>query len=376
MHLDAALEELGGVLGDRLSLSGPDRVAHGRSETRFRDMPPDAVVYPRNTDEVAAIIRACARHKVPVIGWGTGTSIEGSALAPAGGVSVDFSLMNKVLQIQPEDMCVTVQPGLTREALNAELRHTGLFFPVDPGANASLGGMASTRASGTTTVRYGTMREQVLGLEVVMADGRVIRTGSRARKSAAGYDLTHMFVGAEGTLGLITELTLKLHGQPETIAAAACAFDDMERAVEVVQATIQMGLPVARIEFLDSDSVAACNAYGGSDYPVCPHLFVEFHGSQAAVTADVATFAEIEAGQEDGFEDMAMPEIDLDELGGAEMADFDFSGGNDIALPDLGGFGGADEDPVSRLRGLIEDRREETLEVLRGWMDEEREKTG
>ena len=270
-------------------------MAHGRSETRFPDMPPDAVVYPRSTEEVSQIVKICARYKVPVIGWGTGTSIEGSSLAPCGGISIDFSLMSEVLHINAEDMDVIVQPGLTREALNMALRHTGLFFPVDPGANASLGGMASTRASGTTTVRYGTMREQVLGLEVVMADGRIIRTGSRARKSAAGYDLTHMFIGAEGTLGLITELTLKLHGQPEAIAAATCAFDDMARAVEAAQATIQMGLPIARMEFLDADSVAACNAYGGTEFPLCPHLFVEFHGSEAAVRADLESFGELVA---------------------------------------------------------------------------------
>ena len=293
MSLEAALGELASLLGDRLSRSKSDLAAHGQSESHFPPMPPDAVAWPETTEEVSAILRVCSARGVPVIGWGTGTSIEGSSLAPRGGLCVDFSRMNRVLRLNAEDMDVVVQPGLTREALNIHLRDTGLFFPVDPGANASLGGMAGTRASGTTTVRYGTMREQVLALEVVLADGRVIRTGSRARKSASGYDLTHLFVGSEGTLGLITELTLKLHGQPERIAASICAFDRIAPAVEAVQATIQMGLPVARLEFLDTDSVRACNAYAGTTFPERPHLFAEFHGTEAALDEQMRLFAEI-----------------------------------------------------------------------------------
>jgi D-lactate dehydrogenase (cytochrome) len=288
----AALAE---ILGDRITLSKSDLDIHGRSETHFDHMPPDAVAYPETTAEIAALMTVCAAHKVPVIGWGAGTSLEGHTCAPHGGVTVDFSRMTRVLRLDPEDMTVTVQPGITREALNHELRATGLFFPVDPGANASLGGMASTRASGTTAVRYGTMRDNVRALEVVLADGRVIRTGTCARKSAAGYDLTALFVGAEGTLGLITELTLRLHGLPEAVSAAACAFSDMDAAVNTVIATIQSGIPMARIEFLDEDSVAACNAYSGTDMPALPHLMIEFHGSPRGVAEDAERFGEIAA---------------------------------------------------------------------------------
>ncbi|TCP43117.1 FAD-binding oxidoreductase [Rhodovulum marinum] len=283
------------ILGDRLSRSKSDLDLHGRSETYFPPAPPDAVAYPETTEEVAGIVRVCAAHGCPVVGWGAGTSLEGHALAVRGGVCVDFARMNRVLAVHPEDMDVVVQPGVTREALNRELRATGLFFPVDPGANASLGGMASTRASGTTAVRYGTMRDNVLGLEVVLADGRVIRTGTRARKSAAGYDLTGLFVGAEGTLGLITELTLKLQGQPEAISAGVCAFDAIGPAVETVIQTIQLGIPMARIEFVDAATAAAVNAYSGASFPEKPHLMVEFHGSPTGVAEQAETFGEIVA---------------------------------------------------------------------------------
>src|SRR5690606_5698509 len=217
----------------------------------------------------------------PVIGFGAGTSLEGHTAAPQGGLTVDFSRMDRVLAVNEADMDCVVQPGITREALNRELRATGLMFPVDPGANASLGGMASTRASGTTAVRYGTMRDNVLALQVVLADGRIIRTGSRARKSSAGYDLTGLFVGSEGTLGLITELTLRLHGQPEAISAAVCAFDDFEAAVQTVIATIQMGIPMARIEFVDETTAAIFNKANGTCLPEKPQLMVEFHGSES-----------------------------------------------------------------------------------------------
>ena len=295
MTRQTAFDALNSLLGQRATRSKSELEQHGRSETHFPAMPPDAVVYPKSTAEVAAILRICSAHGIPVIGYGAGTSLEGQAQSPQGGVCVDFRLMNRVLQINHADMDVSVQPGVTREALNAELRATGLFCPVDPGANASIGGMTSTRASGTTAVRYGTMRDNVLALEVVLADGRVIRTGTRARKTSAGYDLTGLFVGSEGTLGLITELTLRLQGQPEATAAAICGFDSMSQAVAAVIDTIQMGLPMARIEFIDAASVAAVNAWSGSTIPLTPHLMVEFHGSETGVREQAETFGQIVA---------------------------------------------------------------------------------
>jgi D-lactate dehydrogenase (cytochrome) len=295
MLTKAATSELSNLLGDRLSVSKSDLDAHGGSETHFAAAPPDAVAYPETTEEVSQLMKICHAHGVPVIGYGAGTSLEGHTSAIHGGLTVDFARMNRVLGVNQGDMDAVVQPGITREALNRDLRATGLFFSVDPGANASLGGMAATRASGTTTVRYGTMRENVLGLEVVMADGRVIRTGTRARKNSAGYDLTSLFLGSEGTLGLITELSLRLHGQPEAVSSGICAFERMEDAVEAVVAVIQMGLPMARIEFLDADAVRAVNAYSGTDVVEQPHLFVEFHGSDASVAEDAARFGEIVA---------------------------------------------------------------------------------
>ena len=290
-----ALDALRDLFGPRFSTGDSDRALHGRSESHFPEMRPDAVVWPESTDEVAQIVRHCAHHRIPVIGWGTGTSLEAHALAPYGGVCVDFSRMDKVLRVAPEDMLVVVQPGVTREALNVELRTTGLFFPVDPGANASLGGMAATRASGTTAVRYGTMRANVLALEVVLADGRIIRTGSQAPKSSTGYDMTALFVGSEGTLGLITELTLRLQGQPEAVTSGLCAFPDMASAVETVIATIQSGIPMARIEFIDAANVRAFNAWAKTDMAETPHLMVEFHGSPSGVREQAARFGEIVA---------------------------------------------------------------------------------
>ncbi|WP_146587461.1 FAD-binding oxidoreductase [Puniceibacterium confluentis] len=290
-----ALSALGTFLGQRLSTSKSDLDLHGRSESYFALTPPDAVAYPESTEEVQQILRICHEHGVPVTGWGTGTSLEGHALAVAGGVVVDFRLMDRVLEIRAADMDVAVQPGVTREALNQQLRATGLFFSVDPGANASLGGMAATGASGTTSVRYGTMRDNVLAMQVVLADGRVIRTGGRARKSSAGYDLTGLMVGSEGTLGLITELTLRLHGVPEAVSAGVCAFAGIEDAVNAVLDTIQMGIPVARIEFVDAATAAAFNAYAGTSLPECPHLMLEFHGSPDSVKQDSERFGEIAA---------------------------------------------------------------------------------
>lgn len=295
MPHDAALAELASFLGERLARSKAERDQHGANETWFAPFPPDAVAYPDTTEEVSRIVATCARHGCPVTAWGAGTSLEGHALAVRGGVTLDFARMNRVLAVRAGDMQAVVQPGVTREALNAELRATGLMFPIDPGANASLGGMAATRASGTTAVRYGTMRDNVLALEVVLADGRVIRTGSGARKSSAGYDLTGLFVGAEGTLGILTELTLKLHGQPEAISAAVCAFDDFESAVQTVIATIQMGIPMARIEFVDETTAAIFNRANGTSLPEKPHLMVEFHGSETSVPEDARRFGQVVA---------------------------------------------------------------------------------
>lgn len=266
-------------------------------------MPPDAVAYATSTEEVAEIVKICAANNTPIIPWGTGTSLEGHSLAPRGGITVDLSRMDKILAVNTADMDAQVQPGVTREALNTHLRDTGLFFPVDPGANASLGGMTATRASGTTTVRYGTMADNVMGLTVVLASGEIIHTGTRARKSSAGYDLTALMVGSEGTLGIITEITLKLQGQPQAVSSAICAFDTIEGAVNAVIETIQMGIQVARIELVDSDAALAVNAYSGANFADAPHLLLEFHGSDASVAEDAATFGEIasEHGSQ-GFE--------------------------------------------------------------------------
>ncbi|PYE82513.1 FAD-binding oxidoreductase [Pseudoroseicyclus aestuarii] len=293
MTMDAALDAMAQLLGDRLSRSTPDRDAHGQSESWFAPMPPDAVAYPKTTEEVAGLARIAHAHGVPLVGWGAGTSLEGHALAARGGVCIDFSRMDRVLQINAEDMDVRVQPGVTRTRLNEELRATGLFFPVDPGADASLGGMAATRASGTTAVRYGTMRDAVLALEVVLADGRVIRTGSRARKTSAGYDLTALMVGSEGTLGLITELTLRLRGQPEAVSAAKVAFETIEGAVDAVMEVIQCGVPMARIEFVDAATVEAFNSQHDAGMPLHPHLLVEFHGSPTAVAEQAELFGAV-----------------------------------------------------------------------------------
>lgn len=293
MSIETAIAELSKQLGSKLSTSSSVLDLHGQNESYFAVTPPDAVVFAQSTEDVATAVKICADHDCPIIAWGTGTSLEGHALAFQGGVSLDLMNMDKVLAVNSDDMDVVVQPGVTREALNEELRATGLFFPIDPGANASLGGMTATRASGTTAVRYGTMKDNVLALEVVLADGRIIRTGTRARKSSAGYDLTRLFVGSEGTLGIITEITLKLQGQPESIASAVCEFDDMETAVQTVINTIQMGIPMARIEFVDDISIRGFNMHDGTSFPEKPHLFIEFHGSQDGVKEQSENFGEI-----------------------------------------------------------------------------------
>ncbi|HYG88233.1 MAG TPA: FAD-linked oxidase C-terminal domain-containing protein [Azospirillum sp.] len=280
---EEALAELRALLGDRLSTSGAVREHHGKDESYHPIMPPDAVAFATSTEEVSAIVKVCAKHRLPIIPFGTGTSLEGGVAALKGGITIDVSNMKEVLRVSPEDLDVTVQAGVTRKQLNEHLRDTGLFFPIDPGADASLGGMTATRASGTNAVRYGTMRENVLGLTVVLADGRIVKTGGRARKSAAGYDLTRLFVGSEGTLGIITEVTLRLYGIPEAISAAVCPFEDVRGAVDTVIATIQSGIPVARVEFLDEVQMDAINRYSKLNMAVKPTLFFEFHGTTRGV---------------------------------------------------------------------------------------------
>ena len=277
------LEELRALLGDRLTTSRGVREHHGKDESYFPYAPPDAVAFPESTAEVRDIANLCRRHKTPMIPFGVGTSLEGHVLAIHGGVCIDLSRMNKVLAVHENDLDAVVQAGVTRKQLNEHIRHTGLFFPVDPGADATLGGMAATRASGTNAVRYGTMRENVLSLIVVLADGRVITTSRRSRKSAAGYDLTRLFVGSEGTLGIITELTVRLYAMPEAMSAAICSFPDMAGAVNTVIPTLQAGIPIARSEALCATTMKAINAYSKTGYREQPTLFLEFHGTQAGV---------------------------------------------------------------------------------------------
>ena len=277
----SVLVELKTLLGERVTVSAGIREHHGKDESYFPYALPDAVAFPHTTEEVRDIVNICRRHRVPMIPYGVGTSLEGHILAVNGGVTIDLSQMNKVLEVHEEDLDVVVQAGVTRKQLNEYIKHTGLFFPVDPGADATIGGMAATRASGTNAVRYGTMRENVLSLQVVTADGRLMRLGGRARKSSAGYDLVKLFVGSEGTLGVITEVTLRLYGIPESMVAATCAFDSLEGAVNTVIQTIQSGIPVARIELMDTETVDTVNRYSKLTLPAKNLLLLEFHGTEA-----------------------------------------------------------------------------------------------
>jgi D-lactate dehydrogenase (cytochrome) len=289
------LDALASRFGARAHRSGAILAQHGASESHFDTCPPDAVVFVHSTEEVVDLVKLCVAANVPIVPYGAGTSIEGNAVPIRGGVSVDLSEMNAILSVNAEDFDCTVQAGVRREQLNEHLRDVGLFFPIDPGANATLGGMASTRASGTNAVRYGTMREAVLSLRVVTPDGRDIRTSTRARKSAAGYDLTRLFIGSEGTLGIITEVTLRLHPIPEMVSSAVCSFETLAGAVDTVVQSIQMSVPLARVEILDDMQMKAVNAWSKLDYPELTTLFFEFHGSPSYVAEQVETVKEIAA---------------------------------------------------------------------------------
>ena len=291
----AAMEALQIILGERLTTSSSQRAHHGRGESYHAALPPEAVCYPISTAEVALVVKTCNQHRVPMIPFGAGTSLEGHVTAPFGGLCIDLSRMTRIIEVHQDDLDVTVEAGVTRQQLNAHLRDSGLFFPVDPGGESTLGGMAATRASGTNAVRYGTMRENVISVTAVMADGEIIRTSSRARKSAAGYDLTRLLVGSEGTLGVITELTIRLYGIPEMMTAAICGFPTVEAAVATVVAVVQLGIPIARVELLDPRTIDATNRYSGLGLALMPTLFLEFHGSAASTQEQMAQVQELAA---------------------------------------------------------------------------------
>jgi D-lactate dehydrogenase (cytochrome) len=288
-----AISVLKQQFGERLSEAASVREQHGHTTTWIPNQPPDAVIFAESAEEVSEIVRVCAEHRAPVIPFGTGSSLEGHLNAPYGGVSIDLSRMNRIVAVHAEDLDCVVEPGVTRKQLNEYLRDQGLFFPIDPGADASLGGMAATRASGTNAVRYGTMKDNVLNLTAVMPDGSLVKTANRAKKTAAGYDLTRLFIGSEGTLGVITELTLRLQGVPQAMSAAVCSFPDVESACRAVIATIQYGIPMARIELLDELQVRACNIYSKLDLPESPLLLLEFHGTPAGVEEQAREFGAI-----------------------------------------------------------------------------------
>lgn len=291
--LQEVLGELGDILGDRLSTADAVRLQHGTDESYHAPHAPDAVAFVHSTEEVSAVLAVCSRHRCPVIPFGAGTSLEGHIAALHGGISLDLSAMDRILEIHPDDQDCRVEAGVRRKSLNRAAGNHGLFFAVDPGADATLGGMAATGASGTNAVRYGTLRENVLGMTVVTAAGKILKLGGRARKSSAGYDLTRLMVGSEGTLGIITELQLRLHGLPEHIAAAVCPFPSLEAAVQTAMETVQSGIPVARMELLDETAVDAVNRYSKRSDPVTPTLFLEFHGSPSAVQEQAEAVQEL-----------------------------------------------------------------------------------
>jgi len=306
---EALVQQLRDRFGERFSTAQAVREHHGRDESPFPVTPPDAVVFAQSTQDVVDAVKACHAHRFPIIAYGAGSSLEGHLLAVQGGLTIDLSQMNRMVAVHPEDLNCTVQAGVTRKQLNNEIKDTGLFFPIDPGADASIGGMSATRASGTNAVRYGTMRENVLGLTVVTAEGKVIRTGGRAKKSSAGYDLTRLFVGSEGTLGIITEVTVKLYPVPEAMSAAVCNFSTLRDAVDTVIESIQLGVPVARSEFLDAMTIRALNAHSHTSLREAPTLFFEFHGSESSVRDQAAIVQEIataKGGQD--FEWATQPE--------------------------------------------------------------------
>ncbi len=344
--------DLAARFGNRFSASEAIRRQHGHTLTWLENEPPDAVVFAETRDDVIDLVKLCARHDAPIVPFGVGSSLEGHVNAPHGGVSLDCSRMNAILAVNADDLDCVIEPGVTRTQLNANLHDTGLFFPIDPGADASLGGMASTRASGTNAVRYGTMKELVLSLGVVTADGTFVRTGTRAKKSSAGYDLTHLFVGAEGTLGVIVEITLRLSGLPEAVSAATCSFPDVRSACATTIQTIQSALPIARIELLDTLTVRGCNAYSHLDLPEAPLLMVEFHGTEQSVAEQTSRFGEIAAENGGGNFAWATRPEERSKLWKARHDVFYAQG---MLRPGARGFATDTCVPISRLADCVEE---------------------
>jgi D-lactate dehydrogenase (cytochrome) len=354
------IAELRQMLGELLSTAPAVREQHGKDQTWNPGAPPDAVAFVETTQEVQAIVKVCARHGTPVIPYGTGTSLEGHFAAPFGGISIDLSRMNRVLEVNAADLDCRVEAGVTRKQLNTHLRDQGLFFPIDPGADASLGGMAATRASGTNAVRYGTMRENVLSLTAVMADGEIVRTARRAKKSSAGYDLTRLLVGSEGTLGVITEVGLRLHGIPESIVAGVCPFPSVEAACNATIQTIQIGIPVARIELVDEEHIKAFNAYSKLSLKAVPTLFVEFHGTPAATAEQAEMFAAIAEEWGGGPFESASKEEDRQKLW---QARHDAFWATRTLMPGKESFSTDVCVPISRLAECVEATRRDLAEM-------------
>ncbi|MBB4105162.1 FAD-binding oxidoreductase [Allorhizobium borbori] len=357
--ISAVLGILKQAFGERFQTGQSFREQHAHTATGLKSQLPDGVVFVESAEDVKAVVKVCAEHRVPLVPFGTGSSLEGQVNAPSGGISVDFTRMNRILAVNAEDLDCTVEPGVTREQLNEYLRDTGLFFPIDPGANASIGGMASTRASGTNAVRYGTMKDNVLAVTAVLANGEEIRTGRRARKSSAGYDLTRLFVGAEGTLGALTSITLKLQGIPELIGGGVCAFPDVKSACDAVIMTIQMGIPVARIELLDDIQVRACNAYSGLTLPEKPTLFLEFHGTADTVPLQADQFRDI--AMEFGAEDFVWTS-DPVERAKLWKARHNAYWASRALAPQLDGFSTDACVPISRLAECVAETQADILE--------------